>query len=71
MFAIILFGGLWGLVGMIICVPLFAVIYDTIRRLVRRGLRRRNHTELWDEYRTQFPDSGADSTKMNEEKDAK
>ena len=61
MFAIILFGGLWGIVGMIICVPLFAVIYDTVRRLVRRGLRRRNHTELWDEYRAQFPDSGADS----------
>lgn len=61
MFAIILFGGLWGIVGMVVCVPLFAVIYDTIRRLVRRGLRRRNHTELWDEYRAQFPDSGADS----------
>ena len=62
MFSIILFGGLWGIVGMIICVPLFAVIYDTVRRLVRRGLRRRDHTELWDEYRAQFPDSGADST---------
>lgn len=61
MFSIILFGGLWGIVGMIICVPLFAVIYDTVRRLVRRGLRRRNHTELWDEYRAQFPDSSADS----------
>lgn len=61
MFSIILFGGLWGIVGMVVCVPLFAVIYDTIRRLVRRGLRRRNHTELWDEYRAQFPDSGADS----------
>ena len=61
MFSIILFGGLWGIVGMIICVPLFAVIYDTVRRLVRRGLHRRNHTELWDEYRAQFPDSGADS----------
>ena len=61
MFSIILFGGLWGIVGMIICVPLFSVIYDTVRRLVRRGLRRRNHTELWDEYRAQFPDSGADS----------
>lgn len=61
MFSIILFGGLWGIVGMIICVPLFAVIYDTVRRLVRRGLRRRSHTELWDEYRAQFPDSGADS----------
>ena len=65
MFAIILFGGLWGVVGMVICVPLFAVIYDLIRRLVRRGLRKRNHTELWDDYRAQFPDSGADSSKSS------
>ena len=41
LFAIILFGGIWGLVGMIICVPLFAVIYDLIKRLVRRGLRKK------------------------------
>ena len=55
MFAIILFGGLWGIVGMIICVPLFAVIYDGIRRLVIRGLRKKNHMELWAEYRSSFP----------------
>jgi predicted PurR-regulated permease PerM len=38
LFSILLFGGLWGLVGMIIAVPLFAVIYDLLRRLVIRGL---------------------------------
>ena len=65
MFAIILFGGLWGVVGMVICVPLFAVIYDLSRRLVRRGLRKRDHMELWDDYRAQFPDSGADSSKSS------
>ena len=57
MFAIILFGGLWGIVGMIICVPLFAVIYDTVRRLVIRGLRKKDHMELWEEYRSTFPDT--------------
>ena len=31
LFAILLFGGLWGFVGMIIGVPLFAVIYDVIK----------------------------------------
>ena len=56
MFSIILFGGLWGIVGMIICVPLFAVIYDTVRRLVIRGLRKKNHLELWDEYRSAYPE---------------
>lgn len=57
MFSIILFGGLWGIMGMIICVPLFAVIYDTVRRLVIRGLRKKNHLELWDEYRSAFPET--------------
>ena len=56
LFAIILFGGIWGLVGMVICVPLFAVIYDTIKRLVRRGLERNNLQEVWDEYKANFPD---------------
>ena len=39
LFAILLFGGMWGVVGMVIGVPLFAVIYDIIRKLVYRGLR--------------------------------
>ena len=33
LFAILLFGGLWGFVGMIVGVPLFAVIYDIIKKL--------------------------------------
>ena len=37
LFAIVLFGGLWGLVGMIIGVPLMAVIYDLIRKYVYYG----------------------------------
>ena len=50
LFGIILFGGLWGLVGMVIAVPLVAVVYDLIKRLVHRGLRKNNCTEVWDEY---------------------
>ena len=34
LFAILLFGGLWGFAGMIVGVPLFAVIYDVIKKLV-------------------------------------
>lgn len=41
LFTIILFGGLWGVFGMVIGVPLFAVIYDTVKKLVRRGLDKR------------------------------
>ena len=50
LFSILLFGGLWGLVGMIVAVPLFAVIYDIIRRLVFRGLRRQGCEEALEEY---------------------
>ena len=56
MFCIILFGGMWGIVGMVIAVPLFAVIYDTIRRLVIRGLKKNGHVELWEEYRSAYPE---------------
>lgn len=50
LFAITLFGGLWGLVGMIIGVPVVAVLYDLVKKLVRRGLKRNNSMEVWDEY---------------------
>ena len=56
LFAIILFGGIWGLVGMVICVPLFAVIYDTIKRLVRRGLEKNGLPEVWEHYKADYPD---------------
>ena len=48
LFSILLFGGLWGIVGMVIAVPLFAVLYDIVRRLVVIGLRRNGCTEYFD-----------------------
>ena len=54
LFSILLFGGLWGLVGMVVAVPLFAVIYDLVRRLVFRGLRshgREDELEVYRQYR--------------------
>lgn len=56
LFAILLFGGLWGLPGMVICVPLFAVIYDLVKRFVRRGLIRKDQVEVWEKYKADFPD---------------
>ncbi|MGM9550500.1 MAG: AI-2E family transporter [Faecousia sp.] len=56
LFTIILFGGLWGIVGMVIGVPLFAVIYDIIKKLVRRGLDRKGQIEAWDQYKADYPD---------------
>ena len=51
LFSILLFGGLWGLVGMVVAVPLFAVIYDLIRRLVFLGLRRQGCENVLEDYR--------------------
>ena len=54
LFSILLFGGLWGIVGMVIAVPLFGVIYDIIRKLVNRGLRRNQQEEMRTEYDQDF-----------------
>ena len=45
LFAITLFGGLYGIVGVLIGVPVFAVIYDLIRRWVYMMLGRHNVTK--------------------------
>ncbi len=50
LFAIIFFGGMYGFIGMLIGVPLFAVIYDIVRQLVKYGLSKRHKTELMDTY---------------------
>ena len=54
LFAILLFGGLWGFVGMIIGVPLFAVIYDIIKKLVIHGLGRNEELEMLTAYHDDF-----------------
>ena len=56
LFSIVLFGGIWGLVGMVICVPLFAVIYDVVKKLVYKGLRKHNRLDIWDEYKQKYPE---------------
>ena len=56
LFAILLFGGLWGFVGMIIGVPLFAVIYDVIKKLVFHGLKRNDEASMVNTYHDNFGD---------------
>ncbi|MBQ9010636.1 MAG: AI-2E family transporter [Clostridia bacterium] len=53
-FAILLFGGLWGITGMIVGVPLFAVIYDVARKLCHKGLRFRGREDLIRNYMAKF-----------------
>ena len=56
LFAILLFGGLWGFFGMIVGVPLFAVIYDVIKKLVIHGLRRNEELDMLNTYHDNFGD---------------
>ena len=61
LFAILLFGGLWGFVGMIVGVPLFAVIYDVVKKLVIHGLRRNDELDLLSTYHDKFGDPDDDA----------
>ena len=54
LFSILLFGGLWGLVGMIVAVPLFAVLYDLLKRLVRRGLIKNGCIDVLKQYNEDY-----------------
>ncbi|MDE6889182.1 MAG: AI-2E family transporter [Eubacterium sp.] len=46
LFSITLFQGFFGFVGILVGVPVFAVIYDMIRRMVVRGLKKHGKTAL-------------------------
>lgn len=50
LFSITFFGGMFGFTGMIIGVPLFAVLYDIIKRLMHRGLVKRNKEQMYEQY---------------------
>lgn len=50
MFSILVFGGIWGFPGMVLGVPMFAVIYYIIGKIVRYGLRKRNLPDATKEY---------------------
>lgn len=51
LFSILLFGGLFGFVGMIIAVPFFAVIYDLIARAVHHSLNRKKLSMVTEDYK--------------------
>lgn len=50
MFAILVFGGIWGFFGMVLGVPIMAVIYYIVGKVVRHGLKKRNLPILTEEY---------------------
>lgn len=50
LFSILLFGGLFGFAGMVLGVPVFAMIYSVVSRTVAHGLRARNLPVDTEEY---------------------
>ena len=56
LFSILIFGDMFGFVGMIIGVPTFAVIYFLISKYVFRKLREKEMDEEIEDYRMRYPD---------------
>ena len=54
LFSIMAFSSLWGIIGMLVGVPLFAVIYDLIRKLIYSLLHRRGQDERITVYEDKF-----------------
>lgn len=52
--ALMLFSGLFGILGMLIGVPIFTIIYNTIRDLTNRKLKKSGHEPDSDEYERLF-----------------
>ena len=50
MFSILIGGGLFGFLGMLLGVPVFAMIYYIIRRLVNHSIRKKNLTTVTEAY---------------------
>ncbi len=64
LFSILVFSSLWGLTGMLIGVPLFAVIYDLIREFVFSQLKKRDRSEMITDYNDQFPKVAKEPRKL-------
>lgn len=54
LFSILVFGGLFGVVGMVIGIPLFAVIYDIFKKVIYKLLYKKNEQGLIKNYNERF-----------------
>ena len=72
-FAVLLFGGLWGFGGLLIGVPTFAVIYDIVRKIVFQHLKKTGKKDILLQYLVdsgrikQKPEPAAEATATAEE----
>jgi predicted PurR-regulated permease PerM len=68
LFSILIFGDLFGFVGMVIGVPTFAVIYYLISKYVFKKLKERNMDDVVDDYRSRYPDKRIEREEKNVQK---
>ena len=54
LFSTLLFGGLFGFVGLLIGVPVFVVLYDLLKKLIYWSLRRRGQENMVSEYENTY-----------------
>ncbi len=55
LFAVTLFGGLWGFGGLLVGVPVFAVLYDIAEKIVIFFLKKKGKDDLIEDFRRKFP----------------
>ena len=55
LFSIFLFGDIWGFAGMLLGVPMFAIMYHWIKNLVFKGLDKNEQTQMSVDYENDFP----------------
>ena len=54
LFSILIFGGLFGVPGMIIGIPIFAIMHDIIKKVIYRLLQKKNEKNLINEYNNEY-----------------
>lgn len=69
LFSILIFGDMFGFVGMIIGVPLFSVIYFMISKYVFRMLDKRDLKGEAEDYRSRYPDRRKERDEKNVQKE--
>ena len=68
LFSILIFGDLFGFMGMIIGVPTFAVMYYLMSKYVFKKLKAKDMEEVVDDYRSRYPDKRIEREEKNVQK---
>lgn len=53
-FAVTLFGGLWGIPGLILGVPIYAVLYDVLKKILRSRIKQKEDEAMLQEFKDEY-----------------